>query len=57
MKEPAIGRTMLWEDGAPDIITTETYREEAKRSDVVRVRQDVDEVYQYKGAGYILTGI
>lgn len=57
MKEPVIGRTMLWEDGAPDILTTETYREESKRSDVVRVRQDVDEVYQYKGAGYVLTGI
>jgi len=57
MKEPVIGRTMLWEEGAPDIITTETYRDESVRADIVRIRNDVDEVYQYEGAGYILTGI
>ena len=57
MKEPVIGRTMQWEEGAPDILTTETYRDEAVRADIVRVRNDVDEVYQYEGAGYILTGI
>jgi hypothetical protein len=57
MKEPVIGRTMQWEEGAPDILTTETYREEKVRADIVRVRNDVDEVYQYEGAGYILTGI
>lgn len=57
MKEPVIGRTMQFEDGASDILTTETYRDEPKRADIVRVRNDVDEVYQYEGAGYILTGI
>lgn len=57
MKEPVIGRTMMWEEGAPDILTTETYRDEGIRADIVRVRNDVDEVYQYEGAGYILTGI
>lgn len=57
MKEPVIGRTMQFEDGAPDILTIETYRDEPKRADILRVRNDVDEVYQYEGAGYILTGI
>ena len=57
MKEPVIGRTMMWEEGASDILTTETYRDEKVRADIVRIRNDVDEVYQYEGAGYILTGI
>lgn len=57
MKEPVIGRTMLWEEGAPDILTTESYRDEPVEADVIRVKHDTDEVLQYTGAGYLLTGI
>lgn len=57
MKEPVIGRTMLWEDGAPDMLTTETYRDEPVEADIVRVKHDTDEVLQYTGAGYLLTSI
>lgn len=42
---PAIGRTFLWEDSTPDILTTEQYREESKMSDVFRVRQYIDVAY------------
>lgn len=57
MKQPVIGRTMLWEEGAPDMLTTETYREEDIESDIVRVKHDTNEVLQYTGAGYLLTNI
>jgi hypothetical protein len=57
MKEPVIGRTMLWEEGAPDMLTTETYRDEPVRGDVVRIRNDTDEILQFIGAGYLLTSI
>ncbi len=57
MKEPVIGRTMLWEEGAPEMLTTETYRDEPVEADIVRVKHDTDEVLQFVGAGYLLTGI
>lgn len=57
LKEPALGRTFLWTDDSPSMLTTEQYREEQTRSDVYRVRQYTDECVQFTGAGYILTGV
>ncbi len=57
LKEPALGRTFVWEEDAPGIIVTEQYREEQTRSDVYRVRQNTGECIQFAGAGYIITGV
>lgn len=55
-KEPAIGRTFHWaEDGSSIGGTVESYRDEPVRSDVVRVRHDVDEVITYVEAGWLLS--
>lgn len=57
-KEPGIGRTFHWaEDGSEIGGMTETYRDESVRSDIVRVRHDVDEVLLYSAAGHLLTNI
>lgn len=58
MREPCIGRTFHWgEDGSSIGGTVETYREEAIRGDVVRVRHEVDEVVLYSAAGHLLSNI
>lgn len=58
MREPCIGRTFHWsEDGSSIGGTVETYREEQKRSDIVRVRHDVDEIVLYTEAGHLLSNI
>jgi len=58
MREPCIGRTFHWSDDGSSIGgTVETYREEAVRGDVVRVRHDVDEVVLYPQAGHLLSNI
>jgi hypothetical protein len=57
-REPAIGRTFHWsEDGSNIGGTFESYREEQTRSDVVRVRHDVDEIITYINAGHLLSNI
>ena len=40
---PSVGRTFLWESDSPDNATVESYRDEKHRSDVFRVRQNVEE--------------
>jgi hypothetical protein len=58
MREPCIGRTFHWSDDGSSIGgTVETYREEAVRGEVVRVRHDVDEVILYPEAGHLLGNI
>ncbi len=57
-KEPCIARTFHWaEDGSSIGGTVETYREESKRSDIVRVRHDVDEIVMYTEMGHLLSNI
>lgn len=58
MREPCIGRTFHWgDDGSALRGTFETYREEKVRSDIVRVRHDVDELVLYVEAGHLLSNI
>ena len=58
MSEPCIGRTFHWsEDGSSIGGSVETYRDETIRGNVVRVRQDVDEVMLYAQAGHLLSNI
>ena len=40
---PSIGRTFLWISDSPDNATVESYRDETHRSDIFRVRQNVEE--------------
>lgn len=54
LKEPCLGRTFLWTDDSPSIVTVESYREEAVRGDVIRARQHTDEAFVFTGAGYLL---
>lgn len=57
-REPCIGRTFHWsEDGSQIGGSVETYREEKVRSDIVRVRHDVDEIVLYAQAGHLLSNI
>jgi len=57
LREPALGRTFLWEADTPNNIITESYREEQTRSDIYRVRQYTDEEIVFAGAGYLLSNI
>jgi len=41
--EPCVGRTFLWTEDSPANPIVEEYREEASRSDIIRVRHHVDE--------------
>lgn len=51
-----VGRTIVWGADCPGgLITTETYREEKTRSEVVRVRSHCDEKIIDAGAGELIT--
>lgn len=57
-REPCVGRVFHWaQDGSSIAGTVETYRDETVRSDIVRVRHQVDEKILYKEAGYVLTAV
>ena len=56
LKEPVVGRTFQWEADAPVPVIVEEYRDEDRRSDIVRARTHLGEVVQFSGAGQILTG-
>jgi hypothetical protein len=65
--EPAYGRTLIWtegsagggsaEDDGEGMLIVETYRDEGRRSDMVRLRYDVAEFEQYADAHYKLGNI
>lgn len=58
MRDPCIGRTFHWSDDGSSIGgTVESYRDETVRSDIIRVRHDVDEIVLYAAAGHLLTSV
>ncbi len=57
LREPCLGRTFLWTEDSPEMTVVESYREEQSRSDIYRVRHNVDEAFVFKGAGYLLGNI
>jgi len=58
IREPCIGRTLHWgEDGSSIGGTVESYRDESSRSDIIRVRHDVDEKILYAEAGHLLSNV
>lgn len=57
-REPCIGRMFHWAgDGSSMDGRVESYREEAVRGDVIRVRHDVDEIVLYPQAGHLLSNV
>lgn len=57
-REPCIGRTFHWgADGSSIGGTVESYRDETVRSDIIRVRHDVDEIVLYPQAGHLLSNV
>ena len=44
LEEPSAARTILWTEDSPELPVTESYRDDPIRSDIIRVRQDSDEV-------------
>lgn len=57
LRDPCLGRTFLWTGDSPQNVVTESYREEANRSNIYRVRQNTDEAFVFTGAGYLLGNI
>ena len=57
LREPCLGRTFLWTADSPDMLHTEQYREEDIRSDIFRVRNNIDERFVFTGAGYLISGV
>lgn len=56
-REPCVGRIFNYDaDGGTIGGTVEAYREESKRSEIIRVRNQTDEHLLYAQAGYLLTG-
>lgn len=42
---PGFGRTFLWTEDSPDNAIVESYRDDSRRSDIIRVRHHCDEAY------------
>jgi hypothetical protein len=57
LKDPALGRTFLWDKDSAQEIVVEQYRAETNRSDVFRARHSVGEEFIFTGAAHILTGV
>jgi hypothetical protein len=52
--QPGIARQFLWVADSPENLTVEQYRAEEGRSDVFRVRQNIDEVLMDKYFGFLM---
>ena len=58
IREPCVGRTFHWaQDGSTIGGTMESYRDEPKRSNIIRVRHDVDEIVLYKEAAHLISNV
>jgi len=58
IRRPTVARIFHWgEDGSTIGGTVESYRDESKRSDIIRVRNQTDEKLLYKQAGHLLSNI
>jgi len=58
VREPCIARAFHWsEDGSQAGGTIESYRDETVRSDIIRVRHDVQEKVMYTEMGHLLSNI
>jgi hypothetical protein len=57
--EPGVGRTFLWTPDAPSNPIVEEYREEERRSDILRCRHHVDErlIQSFDDQGNVVTNV
>lgn len=55
LKEPCVGRTFLYVEDSPDIITMEQYRDDQHRSDVYRLRANMIEKLVCTDLGSLIT--
>jgi len=51
---PTVGRTMLWTPMSPELFTVSTYREEQSESEIVKVKNFVDELVFDASFGHLL---
>jgi hypothetical protein len=56
-KETCLGRIYEWSEGGGEGPVMESYRDETRRGNVIRARQDTQEVLLYENCGYLLTGV
>jgi len=52
-----VGRSFQWTQDCPDNALVESYRDDSRRSEIVRVRQHVDEKILSARCGYVYTNI
>lgn len=58
LRRPRYANTFHWgADGSQVGAVIETYRDESKRSDIVRARMDTDEKEVYSSCGQVITGV
>ena len=58
LREPCLGRTFHFTgDGSSEGGTVEMYRDESRRSDIIRARLDLDEKVIYTAMGYLMSNI
>jgi len=57
LRDPCLGRSFLWTADSPGNLVVESYREDQTRSNIIRVRHNVDEAFVFAGAGYLLGNI
>ena len=57
LRAPVYGHTFLWTEDSPQTVVVESYREEDKRSTIIRARQHIGEVTVFAGAAYKLGNI
>lgn len=57
IKDPCLGRTLVWSGDCPGSYVTETYRDENVRSDIIRVRQHTVEQILLTACGYLMANI
>ena len=57
LEEPCLGRTFRWSEDADGNPTVEQYREDPNRSDIYRVRHDVDECFVFTECATLLSNI
>ena len=57
--EPCVGRTFIWSEDSPENPVVESYREEQAKSDVIRVRHNVDErlIQSFNDSGTVVSNV
>jgi hypothetical protein len=56
--EPCLGRTLHWSEDGSDIGgTVESYRDESRRADIIRVRHDVQEKVIYAQCAHLISNV